>query len=174
MFYLLLVIPHLVALGGLLVYAYRVNPAEATGDSDGGLTAAGEGLSHRPHRHLGAVSAVGRWHTQSHLGAVRAVESAETRVRARHGASTLPTSQSRPRRRPSTSAVEIANSLRVIDTCAFERANSVQKVLRSVATSRPGSWLLARALHRIDAPTYRLTRGRHTLAVCCPESRWCC
>jgi deazaflavin-dependent oxidoreductase (nitroreductase family) len=46
----------------------------------------------------------------------------------------------------------------------YERANSVQKGLRRVAASGPGSWLFARALHRIDRPVYRLTRGRHTLA----------
>jgi deazaflavin-dependent oxidoreductase (nitroreductase family) len=46
----------------------------------------------------------------------------------------------------------------------FERANAVQKAVRRVAASGPGAWLFARVLHRIDAPVYRLTRGRHTFA----------
>ena len=50
------------------------------------------------------------------------------------------------------------------DPFTFERANGVQKALRRVAGSGPGSWLFARVLHRIDRPVYRLTRGRHTFA----------
>lgn len=46
----------------------------------------------------------------------------------------------------------------------FERANPLQKGLRRLAASAPGSWVFARVLHRIDRPVYRLTRGRHTFA----------
>lgn len=46
----------------------------------------------------------------------------------------------------------------------FADANVVQKVLRRFAGSGPGSWLFARAAHRIDRPVFRLTRGRHTFA----------
>ncbi len=44
------------------------------------------------------------------------------------------------------------------------RTNALQRALRRFAASRPGSWLFARILHRIDRPVYRLTRGRHTFA----------
>lgn len=47
---------------------------------------------------------------------------------------------------------------------AYDRANAAQRFLRRFAASGPGSWLFARALHRIDRPVHRLTRGRHTLA----------
>jgi len=46
---------------------------------------------------------------------------------------------------------------------AYERANSVQKLLRRFAASGPGSWLFARVAHHLDRPVHRLTRGRHTL-----------
>jgi deazaflavin-dependent oxidoreductase (nitroreductase family) len=52
----------------------------------------------------------------------------------------------------------------LLEPLTFERANVVQRALRRLAASRAGSWLFARALHRIDRPVYRLTRGRHTLA----------
>jgi deazaflavin-dependent oxidoreductase (nitroreductase family) len=51
-----------------------------------------------------------------------------------------------------------------LEPFTFARANVIQKALRRVAGSRPGSWLFARVLHRIDRPVYRLTRGRHTFA----------
>ncbi len=51
-----------------------------------------------------------------------------------------------------------------VDRFTFERANVIQKVLRRLAGSGPGSWLFARVLHRIDRPVYRLTGGRHTFA----------
>jgi deazaflavin-dependent oxidoreductase (nitroreductase family) len=51
-----------------------------------------------------------------------------------------------------------------VDPFTFEGANVIQKALRRVAGSRPGSWLFARVLHRIDRPVYRLTRRRHTFA----------
>jgi deazaflavin-dependent oxidoreductase (nitroreductase family) len=51
-----------------------------------------------------------------------------------------------------------------IDPFAFDRADVIQKALRRVAGSGPGSWLFARLLHRIDRPVYRLTGGRHTFA----------
>ena len=52
----------------------------------------------------------------------------------------------------------------VIEQRAYARANAVQKAMRRLAASGPGSWLFARVLHRIDRPVYRLTRGRYTLA----------
>jgi deazaflavin-dependent oxidoreductase (nitroreductase family) len=51
-----------------------------------------------------------------------------------------------------------------IDPLTFEQANVIQKALRRMAGSGPGSWLFARVLHRIDRPVYRLTGGRHTFA----------
>jgi deazaflavin-dependent oxidoreductase (nitroreductase family) len=52
----------------------------------------------------------------------------------------------------------------VTDPLTFDRANSVQRAVRRLAASGPGSWLFARAAPRIDRPLYRLTRGRHTFA----------
>jgi deazaflavin-dependent oxidoreductase (nitroreductase family) len=40
----------------------------------------------------------------------------------------------------------------------------IEKALRRVAGSGPGSWLFGRVLRRIDRPVYRLTRGRQTFA----------
>lgn len=47
---------------------------------------------------------------------------------------------------------------------SYAQANLLQRTLRRVAASGPGSWLFARVLHRIDKPVYRLTRGRATFA----------
>jgi deazaflavin-dependent oxidoreductase (nitroreductase family) len=47
---------------------------------------------------------------------------------------------------------------------AYARANAVQRALRRLAASGPGSWVFARILHRIDRPVFRLTRGRATFA----------
>src|SRR6185437_5338707 len=46
---------------------------------------------------------------------------------------------------------------------AYERANSVQRFLRRLASSGPGAWVFSRVMHRVDRPVHRLTRGRHTL-----------
>src|SRR5712692_4720625 len=46
----------------------------------------------------------------------------------------------------------------------FEKANPMQRAIRRLAASGPGSWFFARVLHHIDRPVFRLTRGRHTLA----------
>lgn len=51
-----------------------------------------------------------------------------------------------------------------VDRFTFEHAHMIQKALRRVAASRPGSWLFARVLYRIDRPVYRLTGGRQTFA----------
>jgi len=44
----------------------------------------------------------------------------------------------------------------------FAQANLLQRSLRRLSGTGPGSWLFARILHRIDRPVHRLTRGRHT------------
>jgi deazaflavin-dependent oxidoreductase (nitroreductase family) len=46
----------------------------------------------------------------------------------------------------------------------YAQANLLQRSLRRLGASGPGSWLFARILHRIDRPVHRLTRGRHTFA----------
>jgi deazaflavin-dependent oxidoreductase (nitroreductase family) len=51
-----------------------------------------------------------------------------------------------------------------MNTSSFADAHWLQKALRRFAASGPGSWFFARALHRIDKPVYRLTRGRHSFA----------
>jgi deazaflavin-dependent oxidoreductase (nitroreductase family) len=45
---------------------------------------------------------------------------------------------------------------------SYEQANTFQRAMRGFAASGPGSWLFSRVLHRVDAPVYRLTRGRTT------------
>jgi deazaflavin-dependent oxidoreductase (nitroreductase family) len=47
---------------------------------------------------------------------------------------------------------------------AYDQANALQKAVRRFAAGGPGTWLFARAAHRIDRPVHRLTRGRHTFA----------
>jgi deazaflavin-dependent oxidoreductase (nitroreductase family) len=47
---------------------------------------------------------------------------------------------------------------------AFDQANAVQRALRRLAASGPGSWLFARIMHHVDRPVHRLTRGRFTFA----------
>jgi deazaflavin-dependent oxidoreductase (nitroreductase family) len=45
----------------------------------------------------------------------------------------------------------------------FSEANPLQRLLRRVGSSGPGSWVFARVLDRVDRPVYRLTRGRWTM-----------
>ncbi len=47
---------------------------------------------------------------------------------------------------------------------AFADANLLQRGVRRFAASGPGSWVFARAAHRLDRPLYRLSGGRHTVA----------
>jgi deazaflavin-dependent oxidoreductase (nitroreductase family) len=47
---------------------------------------------------------------------------------------------------------------------AYDKANLLQRALRSFGASGPGSWLFARVLHHVDRPVHRLTGGRHTFA----------
>jgi deazaflavin-dependent oxidoreductase (nitroreductase family) len=47
---------------------------------------------------------------------------------------------------------------------AFADANAVQRGLRQLVASRPGSWVAVRVLHRVDGPVFRATRGRHTVS----------
>ncbi|MGH2942269.1 MAG: nitroreductase family deazaflavin-dependent oxidoreductase [Solirubrobacteraceae bacterium] len=44
----------------------------------------------------------------------------------------------------------------------YAQANLLQRTLRRLGASRPGAWVFARVLHRVDRPVHRLTRGRHT------------
>lgn len=46
----------------------------------------------------------------------------------------------------------------------FDQANAVQRTVRRFASSGPGSWVFARAAHRLDKPLFNATRGRHTVA----------
>jgi deazaflavin-dependent oxidoreductase (nitroreductase family) len=46
----------------------------------------------------------------------------------------------------------------------FAEANPLQRAVRRIAASGPGSWLAVRLLHRIDAPVFRWTRGKHTVS----------
>ncbi|MEA2231549.1 MAG: hypothetical protein QOD83_1365 [Solirubrobacteraceae bacterium] len=49
-------------------------------------------------------------------------------------------------------------------TLNYAQANLLQKGLRRLGSSGPGSWLFARVMHRIDKPLYKLTRGRYTFS----------
>jgi deazaflavin-dependent oxidoreductase (nitroreductase family) len=46
---------------------------------------------------------------------------------------------------------------------SFDRASPLQRFIRRLAASGPGSWFFAPILHHIDRPVYRLTGGRRTL-----------
>jgi deazaflavin-dependent oxidoreductase (nitroreductase family) len=41
--------------------------------------------------------------------------------------------------------------------------NRFQRLMRASGGTRAGSWIYIRALHRVDQPIFRATRGRHTL-----------
>jgi deazaflavin-dependent oxidoreductase (nitroreductase family) len=45
----------------------------------------------------------------------------------------------------------------------YDHANGLQKAMRRIGATGPGSWLLSRTLHHVDNPIAKLTRGRHTL-----------
>ena len=44
----------------------------------------------------------------------------------------------------------------------FDEANALQRALRRLAGRPSISWVLARVMHRLDAPVLAATRGRHT------------
>jgi deazaflavin-dependent oxidoreductase (nitroreductase family) len=44
------------------------------------------------------------------------------------------------------------------------RPNAAQRALWRISYSRPGAWLFARTLHRIDTEALRISRGRITVA----------
>ena len=44
-------------------------------------------------------------------------------------------------------------------------AHPLRKLVRRIAATAPGSWMLARTLHHADRIVYRVTRGRTTLAA---------
>jgi deazaflavin-dependent oxidoreductase (nitroreductase family) len=46
----------------------------------------------------------------------------------------------------------------------YTRANPIQRAMRRIGASGPGSWFFARVMHHVDRPVFRLTRGRHTVA----------
>jgi deazaflavin-dependent oxidoreductase (nitroreductase family) len=56
------------------------------------------------------------------------------------------------------------SELSVDEPVTYAQANPIQRAIRQIAASGPGSWLFARVMHHIDKPVFRLTRGRHTLA----------
>jgi deazaflavin-dependent oxidoreductase (nitroreductase family) len=48
---------------------------------------------------------------------------------------------------------------------SYAEANPVRRVVRRLAATPPGSWLLARTLHPVDRVVYRVSRGRTTFAA---------
>jgi deazaflavin-dependent oxidoreductase (nitroreductase family) len=47
---------------------------------------------------------------------------------------------------------------------AYAQANLAQRAVRRFASTRPGDWLFANVLRRLDGPVYRFSGGRHTAA----------
>ena len=47
----------------------------------------------------------------------------------------------------------------------YDRANALQKAMRRIAATAPGSWLLGRTLHHIDNQIAKISKGRHTLSM---------
>ena len=47
----------------------------------------------------------------------------------------------------------------------YSDAHPLRKLVRRIAATAPGSWVLARTLHHADRVVYRVTRGRTTLAA---------
>lgn len=47
---------------------------------------------------------------------------------------------------------------------SYREATPIQRFMGWSAATAPMSWLYARVLHHLDRLSYRLTRGRHTLA----------
>ena len=50
-------------------------------------------------------------------------------------------------------------------TALYVDAHPLRKLVRRIAATAPGSWILARTLHHADRVVYRVTRGRTTLAA---------
>jgi deazaflavin-dependent oxidoreductase (nitroreductase family) len=49
------------------------------------------------------------------------------------------------------------------DVITYDHANGLQKTMRRIGATGPGSWLFSRTLHHVDNPIAKITRGRHTL-----------
>jgi deazaflavin-dependent oxidoreductase (nitroreductase family) len=47
----------------------------------------------------------------------------------------------------------------------YSDAHPLRKLVRRIAATAPGSWVLARTLHHADRVVYRVTSGRTTLAA---------
>ena len=47
----------------------------------------------------------------------------------------------------------------------YADAHPLRKLVRRIAATAPGSWVLARTLHHADRVVYRVSRGRTTLAA---------
>ena len=47
---------------------------------------------------------------------------------------------------------------------AYAQANPAHRALRRFAATRPGDWLFANVLRRLDGPVYRFSGGRQTAA----------
>lgn len=47
---------------------------------------------------------------------------------------------------------------------SYAQADPTRRAVRWFAATRPGDWLFANVLRRLDGPVYRLTSGRHTAA----------
>jgi deazaflavin-dependent oxidoreductase (nitroreductase family) len=50
-------------------------------------------------------------------------------------------------------------------TALYADAHPLRKLVRRIAATAPGSWVLARTLHHADRVVYRVSRGRTTLAA---------
>jgi deazaflavin-dependent oxidoreductase (nitroreductase family) len=50
------------------------------------------------------------------------------------------------------------------EALTFARANSLQRATRTLVATGPASRIGIHLFHRLDAPVFRITRGRHTLS----------
>jgi len=50
------------------------------------------------------------------------------------------------------------------EALTFARANQLQRAARTLVATGPASRIGIHLFHRLDAPVFRLTRGRHTLS----------
>jgi deazaflavin-dependent oxidoreductase (nitroreductase family) len=60
--------------------------------------------------------------------------------------------------------MSLPSEVSVEQPVTYAQANAIQRAMRRIGASAPGSWLFARVMHHIDRPVFRLTRGRHTMA----------
>ncbi len=44
------------------------------------------------------------------------------------------------------------------------KPNIIYRINKGIASSKPGAWFFSRALHRMDKPVFRFSKGKHSAA----------